>query len=101
MLALLVLASPNPTSVVHTLTSAAKSTLLAAGCRVCWHDLYDEKFDPVQPTGEMSNTSKRCVFGLCGIGQVERSMYGPIAGSSAEQRGAWLAEAVSLIERVA
>lgn len=195
MLALIVLASPNPTSFVHALAHEAKSTLLAAGYRVSWHDLYDEKFDPVQPTGEMNNTSspdplveqhctelsqadlvvvlhpnwwgqppailkgwidrvfrlntaygyppgvppqgepvgllkahgavilntsntptereasafgdpldnlwRRCVFGLCGIDRVERSMYGPMAGSSVEQRKAWLAEATSLIERMA
>ena len=44
---------------------------------------------------------KRCVFALCGVGQVERRMYGPISGSCVEQRAAWLAEAAALVKRVA
>ena len=195
MLALLVVASPGTGSFVHALADRARSALVTAGYSIAWHDLYEEKFNPVQPTGEMGNTSssdplveqhcaeisradlvvvvhpnwwgqppailkgwvdrvfrlntaygyppdippqgepegllkaraaiiintsntaaareasafgdpldnlwKRCIFGLCGVDYVERRMYGPISGSSAEQREAWLADAASLVESVA
>ncbi|MBC7989885.1 MAG: NAD(P)H-dependent oxidoreductase [Luteimonas sp.] len=44
---------------------------------------------------------KRCVFGLCGVSRVERRMFGPVSGSTAEQRHTWLAEARGMVERVA
>lgn len=195
MLALLVSASPNPDSFIHALARAATSALVAAGYRVCAHDLYEENFSPVLSVRETSNTLsadplvelhcaelsqadlvvvlhpnwwgqppaimkgwvdrvfrpgvaygyppgvpphgepvgllkaraaiifntsntpadreasafgdpldnlwKRCVFGLCGVGRVERSMYGPMSGSGAEQREAWLVDAAALVTRVA
>ena len=195
MLALVVVASPNPGSFTHALTDRCVSALGEAAYEVCLHDLYAESFDPVQPTAEMQNSSssdplvekhcaelsradlvvvahpnwwgqppailkgwidrvfrlntaygyppgippegepvgllrartaivlntsntpqdrealtfgdpldnlwKRCVFALCGVGHVERRMYGPISGSSGEQRAAWLAEAAALVKRVA
>ena len=195
MNALLVVASPNADGFAHALAEAAKASLLERHYQVLFHDLYVEAFNPVQPTGELSNASssdqlieqhcaelatadlvvvshpnwwgqppailkgwvdrvfrlgtaygyppgvppegeplgllqaraavvlntsntpaerearvfgdpldglwKRCVFGLCGVGRVERRMFGPIAGSSGEQRAAWLAEARALVEHVA
>lgn len=57
MLALVVIASPNPRSFCHAMASVAIETLADAGYEIALHDLYAEKFDPVQPTGEQSNTS--------------------------------------------
>jgi NAD(P)H dehydrogenase (quinone) len=57
MLALVVVASPNPKSFCHAMASVAIEALAAAGYEIALHDLYAEKFDPIQPTGEQSNTS--------------------------------------------
>ena len=40
---------------------------------------------------------KRCVFDLCGVTNVIRRMYGPVSGSTAVERAAWLAEAEALV----
>ena len=40
---------------------------------------------------------KRCIFGLCGVGDVRRRMFSTIVTSSQEQREAWLAEARRLV----
>jgi putative NADPH-quinone reductase len=42
---------------------------------------------------------KRCIFGACGVGTVERRMYGPIATSTPAQRAGWLREVRHLVER--
>jgi NAD(P)H dehydrogenase (quinone) len=57
MLALVVIASPNPSSFCHAMASAAIEALVEGGYEIALHDLYAEQFDPVQPTGEQSNTS--------------------------------------------
>ncbi len=44
---------------------------------------------------------KRCVFGLCGVSSVMRRMYAPVSGSTAQQRTAWLAEVITLVENAA
>jgi putative NADPH-quinone reductase len=44
---------------------------------------------------------KRCVFPLCGVHSVVRRMVGPMSGSTAEQREAWLAEVRSLVAQAA
>ena len=41
------------------------------------------------------------VFELCGVRNVMRRMYGPMAASSAMEREAWLAEVRSLVQSVA
>lgn len=56
MLALVVVASPNPSSFCHAMASDAIKVLAASGYDVAFHDLYAENFDPVQSTGEQSNT---------------------------------------------
>ena len=195
MKALLVVANPSLESFSHALVEVGRSTLLTRGYDVNFHDLYAERFNPVQPTGELDNvisldplveqhcaelkqadlvlvshpnwwgqppailkgwidrvfrlgtaygyplgarpegepvgllkvraavvrnTSntpaereavvfgdpldavwKQCVFGLCGVSRVERRMFGPVSGSTTEQRGVWLAEAQGMVERVA
>jgi len=42
---------------------------------------------------------KNCIFGLCGVADVQRRMYGVIVTSTAEQRRQWLEEARSLVEQ--
>ena len=44
---------------------------------------------------------KNCVFGLCGVSNVMRRMYGPVSGSTAQQRAAWLSEVAALVESAA
>lgn len=56
MLALVVVASPNPNSFCHAMASVAIKALAEAEYDIAFHDLYAEGFDPVQPTGEQSNT---------------------------------------------
>lgn len=188
--ALIVVAHPDPASLSHALAAAVASRLAADGCTVAWHDLYAERFDPVQRSGEGEGLSssdalveshcaelaqaefigvfhpnwwgqppaimkgwidrvfrldtaygyppgvpregvpvgllrarralvvntcntppereaavfgdpleaiwKRCVFGLCGVADVERRMIGPVSGSTPAQRATWLAEVAAL-----
>jgi NAD(P)H dehydrogenase (quinone) len=42
---------------------------------------------------------KNCIFGLCGVTQVERRMFGVVVTSTPEQRRAWLEEAAALANR--
>jgi hypothetical protein len=44
---------------------------------------------------------RRCVFQLCGVSSVIRRMYGPVSGSTAEQRDQWLAEVAALVHDAA
>jgi len=39
---------------------------------------------------------RRCVFAFCGVHDVVRRSYGPIAGSTDAQRAAWLAEVADI-----
>ena len=43
----------------------------------------------------------KCVFGLCGVQSVVRRIYAPVAGSTPEQRAAWLSEVCELVEKAA
>ncbi|MCM5679512.1 NAD(P)H-dependent oxidoreductase [Schlegelella sp. S2-27] len=192
MRSLLIIANPGTRSFSHAMAAGAQEVLAAQGCDVVVHDLYAERFNPVQAHGESENTSsadplveqhcrelaqadlilvfhpnwwgqppailkgwidrvfrlgtaydyppgvgydgvpegrlraacalvfntsntpaareaevfgdplealwKRCVFGLCGVSNVVRRMYGPVSDSSAEQRSRWLAEVRGLVE---
>jgi putative NADPH-quinone reductase len=40
---------------------------------------------------------KRCVFGLCGVRDVRRRMYGVVVTSTPETRTRWLADAADLV----
>jgi putative NADPH-quinone reductase len=42
---------------------------------------------------------KNCVFGLCGVNDFHRRVFGVIVTSTAEQRAAWLAEVEETFER--
>jgi NAD(P)H dehydrogenase (quinone) len=57
MQALIVIASPAGTSFSHAMASVAGQALSRGGYTVTAHDLYQEGFDPVQPTGEAANTT--------------------------------------------
>jgi putative NADPH-quinone reductase len=57
MLALIVVANPGTNSLSHAMASAAQRVLAARGYEVAYHDLYAERFDPIQPTGEDANVS--------------------------------------------
>jgi NAD(P)H dehydrogenase (quinone) len=41
------------------------------------------------------------VFALCGVHNVQRRMFSPVASSSAAQRAAWLAEVRAVVQQVA
>ena len=53
----LVLAHPDPRSFNHAIAGAAAQQLQANGHRVCFHDLYAERFDPVLPAAEISSNA--------------------------------------------
>jgi putative NADPH-quinone reductase len=53
--ALAVIANPSSTSFSHAMAEAASQELRARGFDVISHDLYAERFDPVQLTGETGN----------------------------------------------
>jgi NAD(P)H dehydrogenase (quinone) len=55
MLALIVVANPSPNSLSHAMASATKRVLVTRDYEMAYHDLYAERFDPVQPTGEIGN----------------------------------------------
>jgi NAD(P)H dehydrogenase (quinone) len=42
---------------------------------------------------------KNCVFGLCGVNDFHRRVFGVIVTSTAEQRAAWLAEIEEMLDR--
>ncbi len=48
-----VLAHPRPGSFNHAIAATAVKTLIAQGHEVWFHDLYQEKFDPVLPAPEL------------------------------------------------
>lgn len=56
-LALVVVATPNPASFSHAMAEASRTVLDAAGYDLAVHDLYAERFNPVQPVGESLNHS--------------------------------------------
>ena len=56
-LALTVVANPGTASFSHAMAAVARQVLAQRGYEVAFHDLYAEQFDPVQPTGEMANTT--------------------------------------------
>ena|SRR3990172_9526691 len=57
MFALIVIANPSSNSLSHAMAVAAERVLMARGYDIAAHDLYAERFDPVQPAGEGSNTA--------------------------------------------
>jgi putative NADPH-quinone reductase len=61
--ALLVVAHPSAGSFSHAMADAAKSAL--RGWRIALHDLYAERFDPVQPDGESRTSSDPLVEAHC------------------------------------
>ena len=42
---------------------------------------------------------KNCVFGLCGVNDFQRRVFGVVVTSTAEQRAAWLAEVEKTLDR--
>jgi len=56
-LALVVIANPTSNSLSHAMAQVSEATLRAQNYEVAVHDLYEERFDPVQPVGESENTS--------------------------------------------
>ena len=42
---------------------------------------------------------KRCIFGLSGVGSIERRMFSPMASSTPEQRALWISEARELVSK--
>lgn len=55
MLAVIIVANPNPNSLSHAMASVAQQVLANRDYEIAHHDLYSEHFDPVQPTDEGRN----------------------------------------------
>lgn len=53
--ALMIVANPSSDSFSHAMANAAGDALRTRDYRLMSHDLYAERFDPVQPTGEAAN----------------------------------------------
>ena len=49
----LILAHPNVGSFNHAIAEAARSALVSSGHEVSFHDLYQERFDPILPYNEI------------------------------------------------
>jgi NAD(P)H dehydrogenase (quinone) len=54
--AFIIIANPGSTSFSHAMATRAQQVLARHGCETVVHDLYQEHFNPVQPTGEAGNT---------------------------------------------
>ena len=48
-----ILAHPDKGSFNHAIAAAAVNTLSRNGHEICFHDLYEEEFDPMLPSGEI------------------------------------------------
>lgn len=48
-----ILAHPDPASFNHAIANTAVNTLIQNNHEVCFHDLYEEQFDPLLPAGEI------------------------------------------------
>lgn len=48
-----ILGHPDKSSFNHAIAGAAVDTLREKGHEVCFHDLYEEKFDPILPMEEI------------------------------------------------
>ena len=57
MYALIIIANPGTTSFSHAMAEVVSTTLMRQGIGIARHDLYEEAFNPVQPTGEAGNTT--------------------------------------------
>jgi len=195
MLALSIVAHPSTNSLSHAMAAAAHDVLQNRRYAIAAHDLYAEKFDPVQPTGEGGNTTssdklveqhcaelaeadlilvfhpnwwgqppailkgwidrvfrlntaygyaegagfesvpvgllkakcalvfntsntpparevavfgdpletvwRKCIFQLCGVTHFVRRMYGPVSGSTPDERARWLSDVASLVKDAA
>jgi putative NADPH-quinone reductase len=55
-----ILAHPKKGSFNHAIADAAVETLQANGHEVIYHDLYEERFDPVLPDGEIPKDARLC-----------------------------------------
>lgn len=55
---LIILAHPNQNSFNHSIAKTAKKTLEKEGHAVIFHDIYDEKFDPVLPIEEIPRDAR-------------------------------------------
>lgn len=53
-----ILAHPNPDSFNHAIAQTAAEALKANGHKVFFHDLYQEKFDPLLPAKEISDDAR-------------------------------------------
>jgi NAD(P)H dehydrogenase (quinone) len=53
-----ILAHPDPKSFNHAIAKTAVEAIKSNGHKVIFHDLYQEKFDPLLHTGEIANDAK-------------------------------------------
>ena len=56
MHALILIAHPNEDSFSHAMAAVTERVLVELDHDVARHDLYAERFDPIQPAGEIDNT---------------------------------------------
>ncbi len=79
---------------------AAPVGLLPARCAFVFNTTNTSARREMEVFGDpLERLWRDCVFGFCGVGNVVRRMYGPVAGSTPEERAGWLAEVAVLVEK--
>ena len=90
----IILGHPKKESFNHAIADTAELFFQNRGDHVYFHDLYQERFDPLE------RLWKNCIFGLCGMQNVYRKMYDIICISTLEQRKKWLEDVQTTLETV-
>ncbi len=74
--------------------------LLKAGCAIVFNTSNTAAERETRVFGDPLDTIWRnCIFGLCGVENVQRRMFGIVVTSGAEERAAWLREVAETVER--
>ena len=77
---------------------AAAVGLLHARCAFVFNTSNTEAQREMEVFGDpLHRLWRDCVFGFCGVTNVVRRAYGPVTGSTPEERARWLADVASLV----
>ena len=77
---------------------AAAVGLLHASCAFVFNTSNTEARREMEAFGDpLQRLWRDCVFGFCGVTNVVRRAYGPVAGSTPEERARWLADVAALV----
>jgi len=89
-----ILAHPRRGSFNHAIAETVVAELCRNGHSVRFHDLHREGFgDPLDAIW------KKCVFDLCGVKKVHRTVFSVVVTSTKEQRSEWLSDVRATVGR--